>query len=53
MDRYFVFTALLLLVIFLWLCVVFWLSGDAAGLVGIVAALLTGAVFVYGWEHSK
>ena len=53
MNRYFVFTLLFLLVVFLWLSAIFWLSCDAAGCVGFCAAVLTVALVIYGWNNTE
>ena len=53
MKKYYVFTALFLLTVFLWVSVIFWLTGEAAGAVGFCAAVLTVAVVGYGWNNTE
>lgn len=53
MNRYYVFTILFLLVTFLWLSVIFWLTSEAAGAVGFCAAVLTVALVAYGWNNTE
>ena len=53
MKPYFVFTMLFLLALFLFICAFFFLKGNAAGLVGAFAALLTVAVVIYGFYKTK
>ena len=53
MSKYFVFTLLFLLAVFLWVSTIFWLVGKAAGCVGFVATILTAAVVVYGYQNSE
>ena len=53
MNRYYVFTILFLLVAFLWLSVIFWLTAEAAGAVGFCAAVLTIALVIYGWDNTE
>ena len=53
MNKYYVFTALFFLTIFLWVSVIFLLTAEAAGAVGICAAVLTIALVVYGWDNTE
>lgn len=53
MNKYYVFSVLFLLVMFLWLSVIFFLSGEAAGCVGFCAAALSVALVSYGWNHTE
>lgn len=53
MKKYYVFTALFLLTVFLWVSVIFWLTAEAAGAVGFCAAVLTVAVVGYGWNNTE
>ena len=53
MKKCYVFTALFLLTIFLWVSVIFWLTADAAGAVGFCAAVLTVALVTYGWNNTE
>jgi hypothetical protein len=53
MNKYYVFTALFFLAVFLWMSVIFWLTADAAGAVGFCAAVLTIALVAYGWNNTE
>ena len=53
MKKYYVFTALFLLTVLLWVSVIFWLTAEAAGAVGFCAAVLTVAVVGYGWNNTE
>lgn len=53
MSKYYVFILLFLLATFLWISVIFWLVGDAAGFVGFFAAVLTIVVVIYGYNNTE
>ena len=53
MKKCYVFIALFLLTVFLWVSVIFWLTAEAAGAVGFCAAVLTVALVGYGWNNTE
>jgi hypothetical protein len=53
MKKCYVFAALFLLTVFLWVSVIFWLTAEAAGAVGFCAAVLTMSLVIYGWNNTE